>query len=73
MVRQVKCAMCGEEFTTSSPRQAYCSHRCNQRAYEGRQGTKIKDWFEPTRLESFYISEDARRAERNRVAHGGVL
>lgn len=67
MARQAKCVMCGVEFTTASPKQVYCSHRCNQRAYEGRQGTKLKDWFEPTQLDSFYISETTRRIERNRV------
>ncbi|HEX6033666.1 MAG TPA: hypothetical protein VFY83_04495 [Anaerolineales bacterium] len=62
------CAMCGKEFERTSPKQIYCHHNCAQRAYEGRQGMKVRDWFEPTRIETFYINEDTRRAERS----GGV-
>lgn len=62
-----QCAMCGKEFTSASPKQIYCHRNCGQRAYEGRKGLRVRDWFEPTRLESFYIDEQARRAERNRA------
>lgn len=68
MATTPKCAMCGKEFERTTIKQIYCHRNCAQRAYEGRRGMKVRDWFEPTRLETFYISEDLRRLERNRGA-----
>ena len=65
------CAMCGKDFERTSLKQIYCHRNCVQRAYEARQGIKVRDWFEPTCIDSFYINENTRRIERNRMINRG--
>lgn len=66
------CPYCTADLpTTSHHRRQYCCQRHMREMYELRRGTRqgVTD-FEPTRLETFYISEDVRRRARRAKLKG---
>lgn len=63
--RTVCCDMCGNLFQTSSPFARYCSSRCKHAWHRLIEGTYRGD-FDPARLDSFYESEEERRARRQK-------